>query len=98
MYGLKFIRTIVCIKWLLYFFKKYLFVIFEKFNVKEPDLLEFDGYSYYLQLGKIRINITDWKTVNEGFNQQTNSIRGRLTPNWTVAPFLEHIKENDGGY
>jgi molybdenum cofactor biosynthesis enzyme MoaA len=73
-------------------------VIFEKFNVKKPDLLEFDGYSYYLQLGKIRINITDWKTVNEGFNQQTNSIRGRLTPNWTVAPFLEHIKENDGGY
>ena len=61
-------------------------------------MLEFDGYSYYLQIGKIRINITDWKTVNEGFNEQTNSIRGRLTPNWTVAPFLEHIKENDGGY
>jgi len=59
---------------------------------------EFDGYSYYLQIGKIRINITDWKTVNEGFSEQTNSIRGRLTPNWTVAPFLEHIKENDGGY
>ena len=73
-------------------------LIFKKFNVEQPELLEFDGYSYYLQIGKIRINITDWKTVNEGFNEQTNSIRGRLTPNWTVAPFLEHIKENDGGY
>ena len=20
------------------------------------------------------------------------------SPNWKVAPFLEHIKENDGGY
>jgi len=73
-------------------------LIFKKFDVKQPELLEFDGYSYYLQIGKIRINITDWKTVNEGFSEQTNSIRGRLTPNWTVAPFLEHIKENDGGY
>lgn len=73
-------------------------LIFKKFDVKQPELLEFDGYSYYLQVGKIRINITDWKTVNEGFGDKTNSIRGRLTPNWTVAPFLEHIKENDGGY
>lgn len=72
-------------------------LVFDKFDVQN-NLLEFDGYSYYLQKGKIRINITDWKTVNEGFGEQTNSIRGRLTPNWTVAPFLEHIKENDGGY
>lgn len=72
-------------------------LVFDKFDVQN-NLLEFDGYSYYVQKGKIRINITDWKTVNEGFSEQTNSIRGRLTPNWTVAPFLEHIKENDGGY
>ena len=72
-------------------------LIFTKFDIQN-NLLEFDGYSYYVQKGKIRINITDWKTVNEGFSEQTNSIRGRLTPNWTVAPFLEHIKENDGGY
>ena len=72
-------------------------LIFKKFDIQN-NLLEFDGYSYYVQKGKIRINITDWKTVNEGFSEQTNSVRGRLTPNWTVAPFLEHIKENDGGY
>ena len=72
-------------------------LVFDKFD-EQNNLLEFDGYSYYVQKGKIRINITDWKTVNEGFGEQTNSVRGRLTPNWTVAPFLEHIKENDGGY
>lgn len=72
-------------------------LIFKKFDVQN-NLLEFDGYSYYVQKGKIRINITDWKSVNEGFNEKTNSIRGRLTPNWLIAPFLEHIKENDGGY
>ena len=80
-----------------YDYKELKNLVFDKFDVQN-NLLEFDGYSYYVQKGKIRINITDWKTVNEGFSEQTNSIRGRLTPNWTVAPFLEHIKENDGGY
>ena len=32
------------------------------------------------------------------FDDKTNSIRGRLTQDYKVAPFLEHIKENEGGY
>ena len=33
-----------------------------------------------------------------GFSDKTNEVRGRLTQNFQVAPFLEHIKENNGGY
>jgi len=75
-------------------------LIFDKFNFvpKPQHILEDNQYSYTFKYGKLRINITNWEGVNEGFDDTTNEIRGRLTPNYTVAPFLEHIKENENGY
>ena len=63
------------------------------------NLYTYIGLSYNDKVhGKYRINITIWVGVDGGFNDETNARRGRLTQNFEVAPFLEHIKENDGGY
>lgn len=75
-------------------------LIFNKFNFipKSNHILEDNQYSYTFKFGKLRINITNWEGVDQGFNDTTNQTRGRLTPNYTVSPFLEHIKQNENGY
>jgi len=61
-------------------------------------VFEDSQYSYSYKYNKYRINITNWEGVGDGFDDNTNEVRGRLTPNFKVSPFLEHIKENEGGY
>ena len=61
-------------------------------------VFEDSQYSYSYKYDKYRINITNWEGVGDGFDDNTNEVRGRLTPNFKISPFLEHIKENEGGY
>ena len=44
------------------------------------------------------IKITDWNVNDEGVPSAGSLRRGRLTENFKVAPFFEHIKMNEGGY
>ena len=44
------------------------------------------------------IKLTDW-TVNEsGIVDAGSRRRGRVTPDFRIAPFFEHVKANEGGY
>lgn len=69
-----------------------------KFVPEQKHILENNQYSYTFKFNKLRINITNWEGVDSGFDDTTNQTRGRLTQNFKVAPFLEHIKENENGY
>tara|TARA_B100000123_G_C25694098_1_gene412182 strand:+ start:37 stop:537 length:501 start_codon:yes stop_codon:yes gene_type:complete len=71
-------------------------LITSKFN--QGAILENNQYSFSYKYNKYRINITNWEGVDGGFDDNTNSVRGRLTPDFKISPFLEHIKENEGGY
>lgn len=42
-------------------------------------------------VGRIRVQLTEWPDLG-------SSVRGRLTPEGTIAPFMEHVIANDGGY
>ena len=55
-------------------------------------------FSYETKAGEILIRLIDWRTNDEGVIDHDNPNRGRLTPNWTIAPFFEHVKENEFGY
>ena len=45
------------------------------------------------------IKLTDWDTENDmGIPDPGSRRRGRLTQDFKVAPFYEHIKMNEGGY
>jgi len=69
-------------------------------------IIEDDSYSCYFPLepDKARlckttgIRVTDWSKMDQGYPAEDNLKRGRLTQNFTIAPFFEHLKENENGY
>lgn len=48
--------------------------------------------------GKVIIRLINWDIDDEGVIDHDNTNRGRLTENWTIAPFFEHVKKNEYGY
>lgn len=45
------------------------------------------------------IKLANWDTENESGIPSPNSMRrGRVTENFKIAPFFEHVKQNEGGY
>ena len=46
----------------------------------------------------IWIKITDWQADTTGLIDPNSSRRGRVTADFKLAPFFEHIKHNEGGF
>ena len=46
----------------------------------------------------IIVRLVDWKVNDEGIPDFGNEVRGRITEDWKIAPFFEHVKENENGY
>jgi len=55
-------------------------------------------FPYETEAGKILIRLIDWQTDDDGVIDHDNPNRGRLTENFTVAPFFEHVKVNENNY
>lgn len=55
-------------------------------------------FKYKTKAGTVLVRLIDWQTDDEGVIDHDNPNRGRLTQNWTVAPFFEHVKKNENGY
>lgn len=55
-------------------------------------------FPYQSAAGKIYIRFIDWSVNDDGVIDHDNPNRGRLTENFTVAPFFEHVKQNEFGY
>lgn len=81
-----------------YSYSELLTLIRKKFQLSEKHLIEDDVYSQFYSKKNFRIRVNDWETLPSGFNNKTNEIRGRMTEDFKVAPFLEHIIENEGKY
>jgi uncharacterized Fe-S cluster-containing radical SAM superfamily protein len=64
------------------------------YGVAETSLL----FPYHSPAGKFFIRFIDWGVNDEGVIDHDNPNRGRLTENWTIAPFFEHVKANEFGY
>jgi molybdenum cofactor biosynthesis enzyme MoaA len=47
--------------------------------------------SHDFHFGTLRVQLTVWPDLN-------SKVRGRLTPEGMVAPFMEHVIANEGGY
>jgi molybdenum cofactor biosynthesis enzyme MoaA len=47
--------------------------------------------SHDFNIGRLRIQVTVWPDLG-------SPTRGRLTPEGTIAPFMEHVIANEGGY
>ena len=55
-------------------------------------------FPYETELGKLYIRLIDWGIDDDGVVDPDNPNRGRLTPNFKIAPFFEHLKRNEFGY
>jgi molybdenum cofactor biosynthesis enzyme MoaA len=59
-----------------------------------PDAIDIDTRSHNAQeffFGRVHVQMTEWPDLG-------STRRGRLTPEGLIAPFMEHIIANDGGY
>lgn len=67
--------------------------VIEGYVEKNSRLFPLDKNSRY---GKgIWFKLTDWNMANK---EMDNQRRGRITQNWKISPFFEHVKENEFGY
>lgn len=69
-------------------------------------LIDDDAYSWHFPLENAKaklckttsLRITDWSLMDEGYPAQDNLKRGRITENFKLAPFFDHLRENQNGY
>lgn len=52
-------------------------------------------FKYKTEAGNVFVRLIDWQIDDEGVIDHDNPNRGRLTQNFTVAPFFEHVKLNE---
>lgn len=55
-------------------------------------------FPYQTKSGRILIRLIDWSVDEDGVPDRGNENRGRVTPDWKIAPFFEHVKLNENGY
>src|SRR6056300_1508508 len=55
-------------------------------------------FPYKTKAGTILIRLIDWQTDDEGVIDHDNPNRGRLTQDFKVAPFFEHVKKYENIY
>jgi molybdenum cofactor biosynthesis enzyme MoaA len=58
------------------------------------------GYIFPLQteIGEILIRLVDWQSDEYSVPDPDSNNRGRITQDFNIAPFFEHVKENEFGY
>lgn len=61
-----------------------------------------DGPSYTFdintEVGKLHIRLIDWAVDEDGVVDAGNQNRGRITQDFRLAPFFEHVKQNEFQY
>jgi hypothetical protein len=83
-----------------YTFSELVELVHTTFGINKDNLrvLETDEYGLYVRHNRYRVGVTNWASVAVGFPEETNGTRGRITQNFKVAPFLEHVRVNENGY
>lgn len=81
-----------------YTYNEIIDLLSNKFQFNKKSVHIDDDYSRVYKVDKFIIRINDWGIFENGMHINANKIRGRLTENWKVASFFEHIKENEWQY
>lgn len=81
-----------------YTYPELIALLAKKFNF---DTLKFaidDDYSKVYTVDKFMLRINDWGMFSQGMYERANKLRGRMTENFKVASFFEHLQANEGQY
>ena len=55
-------------------------------------------FTNFYEMEDMFVRLVDWSVDDEGVPDSENEFRGRITPDWKIAPFFEHVKLNEFGY
>ena len=55
-------------------------------------------FPYKTEQGELLIRLIDWQVDDEGMVDPGNPNRGRITQDWNIASFFDHVKANEFGY
>ena len=55
-------------------------------------------FSIPSRVGQVLVKVTDWQVDDDGVPDAGNKRRGRITQDFKIAPFFEHVKRNEYGY
>ena len=55
-------------------------------------------YGLIFEYKNMLIRLVDWSADEDGIPDSNSQFRGRFTQDFKVAPFFEHVKENEFGY
>lgn len=50
------------------------------------------------EMPKAIVRLVDWSVDDDGIPDSGNERRGRITEDFQIAPFFEHVKDNENGY
>lgn len=73
-------------------------LICREFGIDSSNIIREDPYSVLYRKKPFVVRTNNWKDLPNRFDAATNSLRGRMTEDFNVAPFLEHIADNEGLY
>tara|TARA_B100000035_G_scaffold229746_1_gene197938 strand:+ start:339 stop:1085 length:747 start_codon:yes stop_codon:yes gene_type:complete len=67
--------------------------------IEEHSVDAFNNYNGVLfDMPNCIVRMVDWTVDDDGVPDNSNESRGRITQDFKLAPFFEHVKENEYGY
>lgn len=67
--------------------------------IQEHSIKAFNNYNGVLfDMPNCIVRMVDWTVDDDGVPDNSNESRGRITQDFKLAPFFEHVKENEYGY
>lgn len=67
--------------------------------IQKHSIKAFNNYNGVLfEMPNCIVRIVDWTVDDDGVPDNSNESRGRITQDFKLAPFFEHVKENEYGY
>lgn len=51
-----------------------------------------------IDMGNVIVRLVDWQLDDDAIPDKGSELRGRLTPEFKIAPFFDHVKLNEGYY
>ena len=87
-----------------YNFKEFVNVVCEQLNISKNYVFQKqtkaknNGHGLIFHHKNCIIRLVDWNTDDDGVPDSNSEIRGRITQDFKIAPFFNHVKENEFGY
>lgn len=72
--------------------------ITEQFMLDNQTEIRNNIEGFVFKYNNVIIRLVDWKVNDDGIPDFGSEVRGRITPDFLIAPFFEHVKANENNF